>query len=165
MSGAFDAAVSGTSVELVAASIDMPSIPLWRLYNKTTHRVRSHSCHNVFNITPAFANAGSTKVKGHIYRTPSPDHNADSAARRQKLHRHIGSSTVSMTWITPFDCITLAMVTCATSPLASVMVSLPGPASLTMRSSPATVLSLAMPSPALMAFIRPAAVIWPGTTW
>ena len=31
-----------------------------------------------------------------------------------------GSSTVSMTWITPFDCITLAIVIFAVSPLASI---------------------------------------------
>ena len=38
-----------------------------------------------------------------------------------------GSMTVSMTWMTPFDCITLGIVTWATSPLASVTVS-PRPA-------------------------------------
>src|SRR5262249_44226573 len=36
-----------------------------------------------------------------------------------------GSSTVLMTWMTPFDCITLAMVTSAVSPLASMTQSLP----------------------------------------
>ena len=42
--------------------------------------------------------------------------------------------------------------------------SLPGPACLTISQSPATVLSLASPSPSLTAFIRLTAVMRPGTT-
>ncbi len=39
--------------------------------------------------------------------------------------RYFGSRTVSITWITPFDCSTSAIVTVAASPLASVTESLP----------------------------------------
>jgi len=46
----------------------------------------------------------------------------------------------------------------------SVIESLPGPACLTMSSPPATVLSLAMPSPSFTAFMRLTAVMRPGTT-
>src|SRR5262245_52182110 len=77
---------------------------------------------------------------------------------------HIGSSTVSITWMTPFDCSTSAIVTVATLPLASVTESLPGPACLIQMSPPAAVLSLAVPSPSLIAFINEAAVMRPGTT-
>jgi hypothetical protein len=41
---------------------------------------------------------------------------ADAELRRG---HQLGSSTVSMTWITPFDCITFLMVILAASPLAS----------------------------------------------
>jgi hypothetical protein len=74
-------------------------------------------------------------VSGNQMVTARPDGPALPPARRDPADRHIGSSTVSMTWITPFDCRTSAIVTMATSPLASVTVSLPGPACLTISQS------------------------------
>src|SRR6516164_9807686 len=60
-----------------------------------------------------------------------------------------GNNTVSITWMTPFDCMTLRMVTLAEPPLASQIQSRPS-FSANVRSAPSTVLSIAWPLPALI---------------
>ncbi len=56
------------------------------------------------------------------------------------LAQEAGISTVSTTWITPFDWLTLAMVTVDVPPLASVSVTLPSLFEM-VSVSPSTVLS------------------------
>jgi len=90
------------------------------------------------NTPPTPVNANRGRLRLHILAKSLPRHAALSVARwtigqaaaarraiRQAQSRvverpvgcgHPGSSTVSMTWITPFDCITLAIVMRATSP-------------------------------------------------
>src|SRR5579871_351343 len=67
-----------------------------------------------------------------------------------------GISTVSTTWITPLDWLTLEIVTIEVPPLASTIQILP-PSCLTVRVSPSTVLSV-LPS------VRSEASSRPGTT-
>src|SRR5450755_4370920 len=74
-----------------------------------------------------------------------------------RIPQDAGSSTVSITWMTPFDWLTLEMVTIEESPLASMIMTWP-PARLTIRSSPWTVLSF-LPS------VRSEASSLPATTW
>src|SRR6185503_7457103 len=68
-----------------------------------------------------------------------------------------GSSTVSTTWITPFDWLTFEIVTVEEPPLASMIMTLPSDF-LTVSSSPSAVLSF-LPS------VRSDAASLPGTTW
>jgi hypothetical protein len=75
-----------------------------------------------------------------------------------------GSSTLFTTWITPFDWYTLAMVTMAVPPLASVTITLP-PLMVAVSVPPLAVFSTALPPPALMALMRAGPSILPGTTW
>ena len=74
-----------------------------------------------------------------------------------------GISTVSTTWITPFDCITLAIVTVDLPPFASVRTSFL-PTIWAVRVPPWTVVSLALPLPALSFLAMSALVIRPATT-
>ena len=76
----------------------------------------------------------------------------------------LGSSTLSRTWITPFDWVTSAMVTLAVPPLSSITVT-PAPAAVAVRLPPDTVLSTALPPPSITAFLSMAASILPATTW
>src|SRR6266568_4928424 len=68
-----------------------------------------------------------------------------------------GISTVSTTWITPFDWLTFEIVTIEVPPLASMIQTLL-PSCFTVSSSPSAVLSF-MPS------FRSDAASLPGTTW
>ena len=65
-----------------------------------------------------------------------------------------GMSTVSITWITPFEAPTSAAVTCA-----PFTYTLP-PRTCTSSGSPFTVAGFALPAP-----ITSAAITFPGTTW
>jgi len=75
-----------------------------------------------------------------------------------------GSSTWSITWITPFDCFTSSMVTAATPPFSSFTTTFV-PCIIAISLSPFTVVSVAVPLPALMAFTIAAASMFPATTW
>src|SRR4030095_10408073 len=75
----------------------------------------------------------------------------------------LGSSTVSTTWITPFDWNTFWIVTLEALPLASQIVSAL-PLASTVSSSPSTVLSLARPPSLRAASIRSRAERRLGTT-
>src|ERR1700761_2752776 len=68
-----------------------------------------------------------------------------------------GISTVSTTWITPFDWLTFGIVTVEEPPLASMIITV-SPERLTGSSSPWTVFSF-LPS------VRSEASSLPGTTW
>src|SRR5262249_26105614 len=88
----------------------------------------------------------------------------DTAAPIRPCERdQLGSSTLSTTWITPFDWNTFWIVTLEAPPLASQIVSVLALAS-TVSSSPSTVLSLARPPLFLAASIRSLAERRPGTT-
>ena len=71
------------------------------------------------------------------------------AASPDKAGVQPGNITVLITWMTPFDCMTLAMVISAVSPLSSVSHSWPS-FSVTVSGSPSTVLSSALPPPSLI---------------
>src|SRR3954453_14366229 len=89
----------------------------------------------------------------------------DTAAPIHPRQRNqlLGSSTLSTTWITPFDWNTFWIVTLEAPPLASQIVSVLFLAS-TVSSSPSTVLSLARPPFFLAASIRSFAESRSGTT-
>src|SRR5271165_7062048 len=96
----------------------------------------------------------STNTLGLFPRTREKKRAPSKAPARRKLriggrNAQPGSSTLLMTWMTPFDCITFGIVTSALSPLASITHRRPPPRSK-VRSSPSTVFSIALPPPCLI---------------
>src|SRR5947209_1550044 len=76
-----------------------------------------------------------------------------------------GINTVSTTWITPLDWNTSAIVTLETPPFSSFS-SMPLPSGeVAVSFSPSTVVKVAVPLPALIAFIKSLLDILPATTW
>lgn len=65
----------------------------------------------------------------------------NSIVRSEGCVRYFGSSTASTTWITPFDCVTSAMVTLATPPFSSVKDKVPSLFFLTISMAPESVLT------------------------
>src|SRR6185503_13877482 len=76
----------------------------------------------------------------------------------------LGRSTASTTWMTPFDCLTSAMVTVAHLPDSSPTRTLL-PSSLKVSSQPPTVLALCMPPSSLTIFMTAAAITSAPITW
>src|SRR5215468_3494097 len=112
---------------------------------------------------------GDSKVARRAWsrraRVKRPEGTGDTAAPIHPRERDqlLGRSTLSTTWITPFDWNTFWIVTLEALPLASQIVSAL-PLASTVSSSPSTVFSLARPPSFLAASIRSFAERRPGTT-
>src|SRR6476620_4130215 len=97
-----------------------------------------------------------TKKRAGLPRLANP-HALVGTSQGRAGPQDAGISTVSTTWITPFDWLTFEIVTIERPPLASTIQTLPS-SFLTVSSSPSAVFSF-MPS------LRSAAASLPGTTW
>ena len=83
--------------------------------------------------------AGALNAGLGLLAVPTRARGTSPCAADRPLPHDAGSSTLSITWITPFDCSTSAMVTSATLPWPSRIVSMPSLA-IAVRSQPPTVL-------------------------
>src|SRR4051812_15782542 len=102
------------------------------------------------------ADVAFTKKRAGLPRLANP-HAPVGTSQARAGAQDAGISTVSTTWITPFDWLTFEIVTIDLPPLASTIQTLP-PSCFTVSCSPSAVLSF-MPS------LRSEAASLPGTTW